>query len=231
MTGRRLFVLGLTAVWLLAIALVITSSVDAMPVLPWGNTMGDERSAEVAGDTQIGQRFTAPFPGLYRIEVALDPSAVRGAHQLTFHLRTDPSVAEDYWTETLSTKDVQDGTPYYFEFPPIHNSAEQTYYFYLESASSTSGDAIAVRYSSDAILDGATALVNGQWVKGNLQFRTYYKPGTWDKIDLLLTRMAEGRPYLFGIKAFYGGLAVTYVLVLGAFLWVIAQAILREEGS
>ena len=209
MTGRRLFVLGLTAMLLVAIALVITSSVDAMPVPPWGNTMGDERSAEVAGDTQIGQRFTAPFPGLHRIEVALDPSAVRSAHRLTFHLKTDPSVAEDYWTETLSTKDVQDGTLYYFEFPPIHDSAEQTYYFYLESASSTSGDAITVRYSSDAILDGASALVNGQWVKGNLQFRTYYKPGIWDKIDLLLTRVAEGRPYLLGIKAFYGGLAVT----------------------
>jgi hypothetical protein len=42
--------------------------------------------------------------------------------------------------------------------------------------------------------------------------------------------MAEGRPYLFGIKAFYGGLVVIYVLALGAFLWVIAPAVLGEEG-
>jgi hypothetical protein len=230
-TGRRLLILGLTAVWLVAIALVIASSVDAISIPPWGNAMGDERSAEVAGDTQIGQRFTAPFPGLYRIEVALDPSAVHGAHQLTFHLETDLSVAEDYWTETFSTKDVQDGTPYYFEFPPIHNSAEQTYYFYLESASSTSGDAIAIRYSSDAILDGASALVNGQPVKGSLQFHTYYNPRTWDKIDLLLTRIAESRPYLFGIKGLYVGLTVAYVIIVAVFLWVTAQAVLGEEGS
>ena len=230
MSKRGVFVLGTGIVWASVMVLVVYSSVNRLSVAPWGNPLGDSLLAEVAGDTLVGQEFTAPLPGLYRIEVALDSGAVRSMHPVTFHLETDPSAVEDLWTTTFNTSDVQDGTPYGFEFPPLRDSQGQSYHFYLQSADSTSGDAVAVRYSADAFVDGASAYLDGQPVAGNLQFLTYYTLRTRDKVDLLLTRMAEGRPYFLGTKGFYVGLAVTYVLVLGAFLWQTAQAVVEEEG-
>jgi hypothetical protein len=209
--------------------LVAYSSANRVSVAPWGNPLGDSHLAEVAGDTRVGQQFTAPFPGLYRIEVTLDRGAVRTMHPVTFHLVADPADGEELWAASFNTSDVQDGTPQGFEFPPLRDSQGQSYYFYLQSTDSIPGDAVAVGYSADAFVDGASAYLDGQPVAGNLQFFTYYTLRTRDKVDLLLTRMAEGRPYFLGTKGFYVGLAIAYVLVLGLFLWQIAQAVLEEE--
>ncbi len=224
-TRRCLVVVVLLAVWLAAMAVVVKTSLDRLVVPPWGNPVGEGLSAEVAGDTQVGQRFTAPLPGLYRIEVTLDRATARSPHPITFHLKTDPAAADDLWTAQLSTEEVQTGVPYRFEFPPLRNSKGQTFYFYLESADSVPGDAIAVRYSPGATLDGASACLNGEAVAGDLQFHSFYTLRTRDKADLLLTRLAEGRPYLLGVKGFYVGLALIYALVLTLFLLQTARAI------
>jgi hypothetical protein len=231
MTRRRLFVLGSMLAWMIVLVLVVKASVGRLSVPPWGNPVGDNLSAEVAGETQVGQQFTAPFPGLSRIDVALDRATISGDQQIAFHLKTDPSATEDLWTARLSAGDLEDGLPYSFEFPPIRDSEGQTYYFYLESPASAPGDAVAVRYSLHAGLDGATAYLNSQPVNGDLQFHTFYTLGAWDQFDLLLARMTESRPYLFGTKGFYAGLVVAYVCLLGAFLWQTAQSFLKDDRS
>lgn len=230
MNKRLVFVLVTGVLWAIAMVLVVKISIDRLSVAPWGNPMGESQLAEVAGDTLVGQQFTAPFSGMYRIEVALDPSTAHNVHWVTFHLTGDPSGVEDLRTIDLNTSDLQDGMPYGFEFPPLRDSKGQSYYFYLQSTDSTPGDAVSVRYSPDAFVDGASAYLNGQPVAGNLQFHTYYTLRTRDKVDLLLARMTEGRPYFLGSKSFYIGLAITYALVLGIFLWQIARVVLEQEG-
>jgi hypothetical protein len=163
--------------------------------------------------------------------LALDGSQVSTSHPVAFHLKSSPSAAEEVWSTEFSTTDAQGEPLRSFEFPVMRDSKGQTYYFYLESPESVPGDALAVRYSPDAVVDGGAAYVDGQPVAGNLQFQTHYSLRTRDKADLLLASMAEGRPYLFGTKGLYVGLAVIYVLVLGLFLWRVAQAVLQEEGS
>jgi hypothetical protein len=229
-TGRGLFVLASTVILIIVLALAAKASVDRLSVHPWGNARGDSRSAEVAGDTHVGQQFTAPYPGLYRIELALDGARVNTSHPVTFHLKTSPSAAKDLWSTEFSTSDAQGDPLRSFEFPVIRDSKARTYYFYLKSPESPPGDALAARYSPDAIVDGGSAHLNGQPADGNLQFLTYYSLRTRDKADLLLARMADGRPYLLGTKGFYASLVVIYVLVLGLFLWRVAQVILQEEG-
>jgi len=206
-------------VWLVALALVVKTSLDRLTVPPWGNPAGDGPPLQVSGETQVGQQFTAPLPGLYRIEVMLDRPATGGSRQLTFHLKTDPAATTDLWTAHLNTGEIQQGVPYGFEFPPLRHSKGQTFYFYLE------GEGVAVRYSPEAVLEGASACLNGRPLAGELQFRTFYTLRTRDKADLLLSRMAEGRPYLFGAKGFYVALALTYALVLALFLLHMARAI------
>ena len=232
MTGRQFFLLGSTVLVMAVLVPVLGNTVASVTAPPLGNALGYERSAEVAGDTQVGQQFTAPFPGLSRVDVGLDPSLTRNVHHLTFHLRNADSLAtEDLWTAGLSTDDIQGEELHSFEFPPVRDSTGQTFYFYLQSTDSAPGDAITIRYDPASLLHDASAYVDGQPVNGNLQFQTFYTLRTQDKINILLARMTEGRPYLLGDKGFYIGLTVVYVLLLGAFLGHIAKAIQEEERA
>jgi hypothetical protein len=229
MNKRIAVIAGTILIWLVAVAIIAKVSLDRIGAPSWGNPIGVGLSAEVEGDTRVGQQFTAPWPGLYRIAVALDRATASDAREVTFHLKNDPAASEDLWSTTFSTDDVQNGGWYTFEFPPIRNSGGQAYYFFLESADTAPGGAIAVGYSADAVLDGASAHFNDQPIAGNLQFRTLYSLRTREKVGLLLSQMAEGRPYLLGNRWFYAALAVTYGLVLGVFVLQIAKIILQEQ--
>jgi hypothetical protein len=231
MTRRLLFLLGSTVLVVAALVLV-GNSVNSVTAPPWGSTTGTERSAEITGDTVVGQRFVASFPGLHRIDVGLDPAQVRGGHHLTFHLKkVDSPSTEDLWTTDLVSDDIRNGESHTFQFPPIRDSARQGYYFYLESDDSSPGDVVTIRYDPASFLVGSTALVDGQPVHGNLQFETFYALRTGDKVEILLSRMTEGRPYLFADRWFHIGLAVVYVVLLVVFLWQTAQAIGEQESA
>lgn len=229
LTRRHLFIIGSTALWLMGLAFIVKASLDQTPAPPWGNPRGDQLLTATGEGSQVGQRFTAPLPGLYRIQVGIADITAGDMQPITFHLKEDQAGAEDLWSASLSEGNAQADRLYDIEFPPLRDSKGQAYYFYLESISATEDEAVAARYSPSDRLESASAYLDGQPVAGNLQFLTYYTLRTRDKADLLLSRMAEGRPYLLGSKGFYIALATAYVLVLGAFLIRGAQAILREQ--
>jgi hypothetical protein len=229
MNGHRLFLLGSAIVGLVVLALIVIGAVGQLSVTPWGNISGDDRSAAIAGSTRVGQQFIAPFPGLYRIEVMLDPTTVQNPQPATLRLQGETSGANPLAYGEFQTSDIKEDTPYSIEFPPIQDSAGRAIAFTFESPQSSPGDALTIHYDPDSILEGASATLNGQAVAGNLKFRTYYSLRTRDKLDILLARMAAGRPYMLGSKGFYVGLAVAYALVLGIFLWHVAQTILEDE--
>lgn len=225
MTRHRLAVISLLAVWMIALAFVVKAALDRLTVPSWGNPPGGDLSALAVGDTAVGERFTAPLPGLYRIQVALVPATTGTSRSVTFHLKTDAAAATDLWTTSFWTDDVQEGVPMAFEFPPRRDSQGQTFYFYLESPGPAPGQGLAARYGPATVLEGANACLNHQPLAGNLVFDTFYTLRTRDRAGLLLSRMADGRPYLFGSRGFYVGLALAYALVLGLFLLYIARAI------
>jgi hypothetical protein len=233
MTKRWLFLTGTLILWIAALVVIGRTAVNSLTVPSWGNPVRGGQPPEVTRDSLVGQQFTAPLPGLYRIEVELVEGTASTPRQVAFHLKESPDADEDLWATHLDTEEIQKGKPYSIEFPAIEDSEQQTFYFYLESPDSVAGDAIAVRYGPNSRLDGATAYLHHQPVQGNLVFHTYYALNVWEKVDLLLGRMAEGRPYMLGTKGFYVGLAVVYAVVLAAFLMKIASAILdgTREGS
>jgi hypothetical protein len=69
----------------------------------------------------------------------------------------------------------------------------------------------------DAYPEGS-AYIDGEPIGGDLRFLTYYSPGYLDKINLILDRLAENKPYIFGDKRFYILLGVVYLLLLVLFL-------------
>lgn len=229
MKGRRIFLLGAFVVWVMILAFIVISALNSLSVPPWGNFSGDDRSAEVAGPVQIGQQFVAPYPGLYRIELTLDPASVQSSQPVTFRLDSQSQSSSPLAVDQFYTGDLLAGVPHGIEFPPIRDSAGNTLTFSLDSPQSTPGNAVTAHYDPDSALDGASATLNGEPVSGNLKFRTFYSLRTRDKLGLLLEKMAAGRPYFLGSKSFYAGLAGAYLIVLGIFVWYIAQSILEDE--
>jgi len=225
---RHLFIIGSAALWLMGLALIAKVSLDQLSAPPWGNPRGEQLLAATDEGSQIGQRFTAPLPGLYRIQVGLAGAEAGDMQPITFHLKRDLADAGDLWSASLSVGGAQEDRLYDVEFPPLRDSKGEAYHFAFEPAGTTT-EPVSARYSPSARLDGAGAYLNGQPVPGNLQFLTYYTLRTRDKANLLLSRMAASRPYLLGTEGFYIALAGAYVLALGAFLVRAAQAILREQ--
>ena len=223
----------LTAAWAVALAAVTKSAIDRLEIRPWGNPMADGASAPLAGETRVGQAFVAPMAGLYRIEVSLVPAPGAPDRTVILHLKAGPAAQEDLYTAEINTAGIDPGAPLGFEFAPVRDSKGREFFFYLESPGTVPEEAPSLRYSPSSTLEPAGAYLNGEPLAGDLTFHTFYTLRTRDRVDLLLSRMAEGRPYLMGSKAFYLVVAAAYVLVLGAFLYKIGSQIAGEgdEGS
>jgi hypothetical protein len=229
MTKRRLFVIGSVAVWLILLAIITITSLNRLSAAPWGNPVGEQVTAKIAGDTRVGQRFTAPLAGLHAVEVMLVREPTGSTLPIVFHLKASPEATQDLWNTELSTDEIQQDISYRFEFAPLPGSRGQEFYFYLESPESQPGNAAAALYSPESRLEGASAYLDDRPVAGNLQFQTHYALRTREKVDLLLSRMAEGRPYLLGTKGFYIVLAVAYAVTLGLFMLHVARIVIEEQ--
>ena len=227
---KRVAVLGgLLAVWLLVVGFVAKSALDRLVAPPWGNPSGNATILVLADDTRIGQTFTAPLPGLHRIDVLLEIETIEPGAQIAFHLQPDAPDADDLWSTTLSLGQYDGRQTLIAEFPPIRDSKGQSYHFFLEPLGGFAEMPAAVVSAPEEMLPGSSATLNGQPTPGTLRFQSYYSLRTWEKIDLLLSRMAEGRPYILGTQGFYVGLGAVYVLVLGGLMMSIVLSILREQ--
>jgi len=227
MTRRYLLFAAILAAWLIVLSASVKAVVDRIQVPPWGNPAQGTEPIELTGGTRVGQQFTAPWPGLYAIEVGLDRNTAAADQEITFHLKESTAEEQDLWTATLRAGEIEEG--YAFEFPLFRDSKGKSFYFYLESADATPGSAVAVYYSRGVVLPESSAYLDDRPLSGSLRFQTFYSLRTREKIDVLFTRMAEGRPYFLGRKGFYVGLAALYAVLLGVFLWRIAEIVVREQ--
>ena len=226
MKRRTIYLPALLLVWLLVLALAMKSVSDRLAVPSWGNPMGEARSAELSAGSQVGQSFVAVLPGLSAVEVTLDTTALTGPQRLTLRLKEAPDAAIALAARTVVIGSEAPATSLRVDLVRIPDSKGKTFYFVLEAPDALPGYGLAAGYSPTASIAGSSAYANGQPVPGDLQFQTYYSLDTGQKVDLLLTRMAEGKPYLLGTKGFYVGLGLVYAALSGLFLWLIARAIL-----
>lgn len=230
--SRRHLLFGAAlAVWLAVLALVAGTSLRRLPAPSWGNPAGESLSAEIAGATRVGQAFTAPLPGLSGLRLTLDRASAGGARQIILHLKDDSQAGAGVLTREFWTSEVPGAVSYRFDMAPLRNSAGRTYTMILESPTSQAGDAVAARYSPTSALQGSGAMLDGQRLAGDLQFQAVFTLTTPQKVDLLLTRMAQGRPHLLGWKGFYVGVALAYALALGTFLWQVARSLVDDRGG
>ncbi len=229
MNRKRLFLLASILLWAIALAAVVKLALDRLPISPWGNPIGGDVPLQLSAASSVGQAFVAPLPGLYRIDVTLGETAAKDTSAVTFHLKREPDAGQDIWTTTVPIDRLQGSRSFSVDFPVLRDSQGQSYYFYLDLDAAARDAAIAIGYGPDAMLDGASAYVDHQPVSGDVQFQSFYSLRTRERLDLLLTRMAQGRPYMFGTKGFYVGLGVVYGLVLVVFLLYTVRTLWAER--
>jgi hypothetical protein len=141
----------------------------------------DGTVGEILPGKTFGQVFVSHQPNLCRVDVLLATYRRTNTCDLTFRLRAESPVGDELAMITVKGVTVQDNRWYTFRFPPLLDSKGRTYFFSIESANATPGNALtAYRYSGPSGLGGRYE--DGQPDAGSLAFRTYYLAPTPDEL-------------------------------------------------
>ena len=202
---------------LFTLLLVGSASLERFTVGPMGQPIADTPAGEIHGSITVGQVFTAPHSGLYRLDVLMATYARENTHDVIFHLRSSPEAEGDLAKITINAREIEDNRHRPFIFDPIRDSAGKSYYFFFDSPDSEPGDAITVWRTIKNLYPEGRALRNHRGGGGDLVFLTYYQPSTLDKVDILLDPLAANKPLFWGDKRFYLLLALLYMALLSLF--------------
>ncbi len=160
------------------------TTVQPKEVISPGSVLSQEiagvPAGEIYGPIKIGQTFVSPTNGLYRIDLLLATYARKNDRDVIFHLRNTPE-GEDLVTVRLNASEVEDNSFYRFEFPPIANSAGQSFYFFLESPDSEPGNAITIWGVVRNVYNEGKGYRNHRPTGGELAFRVYAEKALWER--------------------------------------------------
>lgn len=175
---------------------------------------------ELVGGETFGQSFASTTDLLYRIDLSTATYARANSAPVIFHLQSHPGASSDIYSATVPGPEIQNERPTSFEFPPLPDSQGRSYYFYIESPESTTGNAITVYASALDQYPEGTAYRNSEAVLGDLAFTAYSRasftlPGL---LGEFLARAGQDLPFCMC----YG------VLILGVCAGLVAA--LRRGG-
>jgi hypothetical protein len=195
-----------------------------------GQPICEGHVGEIYGDAQVGQTFAAPYSGLYRVDVLLLTYRRINTHDLVFHLKKSPKDEEDLLKVTINAHEIKDGAYFGFTFPRIPGSAGKTFFFYLDSPGSVPGDAITVCSKGGETYAKGTAYLNGSPMKRDLTFVAHYRPGLWETTNVVLDRLVENKPSIWGDWRLYLYLVFLYLVLISLLVGRIMEAGLSEQG-
>ncbi len=226
MSNKQAYLLSLGLI--VALLLITRSSLERIDFQTEGQLESGARAGEIRGPITIGQTFTAPYNGLYRIDVLMATYARENTKDVIFHLRSDRESESDLFQININGREIEDDRFRSFRFSPIGDSEGKSYYFFFDSPESVPGDAVTVWGTTKDTYAEGQAFRNHRPGQGDLTFLTYYKPGFMEKVSILLDRLAQNKPLFWGDKRFYLLLALLYLSLFGLF-WVTVIGRLASE--
>jgi uncharacterized membrane protein len=145
-------------------------------ILGTSQTVVNESVGEIYGGNIAGQTFYSPLPNMNSIDVNLATYARINTKAIIFHLRDSPDSKTDIESITVNARQIRDNIFYKFKFPPVKDSMNRSYYFFIESPDSVPGDAITIWSSKEDTYPAGTAYLNSIPVARDLSFNVYYAP-------------------------------------------------------
>jgi len=165
----------------LGFVLAKITAVQPQEVISSGSVLSQEiadvAAGEIYGALKIGQSFVSPDNGLYRIDLLLATYARENDREVIFRLRRTPE-GEDLATIRFNASEVRDNSFYRLDFPPISDSAGESFYFFLESPDSEPGNAITIWGITRNVYDEGRAYRNHRPAGGEVAFRAYTEGGS-----------------------------------------------------
>lgn len=146
----------------------------------------DMVSEQLHGNVTIGQSFISPKDDLEGIGIRFTYNVspnISPIQSLTFHLRSDMN-SSDIATVSFSPSEINDKQYTRITFPPIADSKDRRYYFFVESPDSRPPDAVSVLYEDEDVYDGGTAYIDGSSIGGDLSFETIHKSDLSDVMTI-----------------------------------------------
>jgi hypothetical protein len=177
--------------------------------------------AAVYGSNAVGQRFRSCCDNLAMLRIWLGGAV---GQQVVVSLRTNLDRTDTLYSTTIQLE--QDGY-HDLTFPPLSDSAEQAYFFFVEAPEAGQDEAVALRViPGDRV--GGVPLINEYTAAGNLDFASYHRgqPGGW-LLGILTeqvlprtfaARLRQYKPAPFKGKTFERLLVAT---VAGAVIWLV----------
>ena len=157
--------------------LVISKGIDVLQ-----NTY-DRDWGEICGEKRVGQSFLSRQKNLCRIDLLMATHKRENSGELILHLRHDPASSVDMATASVDMGDIMEGVWQAFAFPPILDSQDRQFYFYLEAPEARCDNAVSVWMSTSGVYADGDAHSDHQPIQGDLAFRTFYLSGLGEEVE------------------------------------------------
>jgi hypothetical protein len=155
------------------VALAVSASRLRMDIVEISQNKSDTVLGEIHGLITVGQSFLSAYAGLNAIEVLMATYARTNTNDLIFHLRHAPESSEDIRVSVTNSTEIDDNSYHRFAFPPIPDSENQSYYFFMESPRAVPGNAVTVYFTASDTYEGGSAFLNHKRIAGDLTFKVY----------------------------------------------------------
>jgi hypothetical protein len=192
-----------------------TQAVETAPFISSSASASQPRSNQ-------GPSFWLFLPAIVRSPNELsDCSRISsdGGGVITVSLKTAPVSATVIASATLRLDSLENPAaalrrPYVYQsfaFPPIPDSAGRTFYLSIEAPSVSAAAPLLARYQNGDVYALGTRYWDGTPASGDLAFRIYDGDAPASDLQLLMDRLARGRPAPFNWPWLYPFLLAVYV--------------------
>ncbi len=146
---------------------------------PGDYQIAGENAAFLYGTNTIGQSFVSKADNLFNVKIFAKTGFYQNGYlpnkkDIVFHLRSSPTSQEDIISLPLNAVNVPDDDYLSLQFPPIKDSSNKKYYFFLESKEATAAAAIKFVMSDVDLYSDGTAYIAGVKQTGDFKFKTFY---------------------------------------------------------
>jgi hypothetical protein len=121
-------------------------------------------------DTRPGQTFRADRNNMNTVRVRGATYGRSNTGSIIFHLKDSLEAPTDIATVQVEAATLPDNHYWEFTFPPIPDSRDRSFYFYLESPDAPEDKAVSVYYTPEDRYPGGSRTNSGQPLSGDLAF-------------------------------------------------------------
>jgi len=202
-----------------------------LPGYAIGQEVTSEDGIAIYGDRIVGQQFQYPLSNLDRIGIRINISDQPNTTDLFLTLKKSVMADRVILEQRIPLSSILTGDVFWFEFMPLGDDEDPTYYLQIASPQSIESNAplLQTTYIGDADKIGP-ALLNGQEQEQSLQIVLKYDRSLWTRIEYVLARFEIDKPWFYN-RYVYAVMFVGYLILLVGFLVYTYKLIVGTGGA